>query len=162
MGHCGQGTYCFLNGLFGWFSPCSKINDRFEFPFEIDLDEFLDETADRTEPWKYELYSVLVHSGGAHGGHNFTLIKPDRQSRWLKFDDDRVIPATDWEVLENYGGEQLDSMVPQTQRNQGMTMKRSVNVGVLVYIRKTAIDEVMAPFTEEDTPLHLGELMLGQ
>ena len=88
-----------------------QINDRHEFPFEIDLTEFLDETADRSQPWVYKLHGVLVHSGDLHGGHYFACIKPDAASRWLKFDDDRVTPVTDREVLEeNYGGEVLNEI----------------------------------------------------
>ena len=144
------------------FNLTLKVNDRFEFPFEIDLGEFLDETADRTEPWKYELYSVLVHSGDTNGGHGFALIKLDRQSRWFKFDDNWVTPATELEVLEeNYGGEPPNGVVPQTQVDQGVLMKRSTSANVLVYVRKAVIGELMAPFTEEDTPPHLGELVLG-
>ena len=139
-----------------------KINDPFEFPMEIDFDEFLDETADRTEPWKYKLYGVFVHSGNTHGGHNFALIKPDRHSRWLKFDDDRVTPVTDRELLESYCGELSDGVAPQAHTNHPGVMKRSESASVLVYIRKAAIDEVMAPFTWEDTPPHLGELALGR
>ncbi|KAF9649122.1 cysteine proteinase [Thelephora ganbajun] len=150
-----------------------KINDRFEFPFEIDLDEFLDKTADRSKPWKYKLHSVLVHSGELTGGHSgkfddgdpgkfidghyFVFIKPDRNTRWLKFDDDRVTPVTDREVLEeSYGGELSDAIVPQTQGNQIGATKESTNAYMLVYIREIAIDEVLVPLTEEDTPPHLG------
>lgn len=136
----------------------SQINDRHEFPFEIDLGEFLDETADRSQPWVYKLHGVLVHSGDLHGGHYFALIKPDRDTRWLKFDDDRVTPVTDREVLEeNYGGEFLNGFVPPQQRNQVRAMKRFTNAYMLVYIRESAIDEVLAPFTEEDTPSHLSQ-----
>ncbi|TFK29868.1 ubiquitin carboxyl-terminal hydrolase 5 [Coprinopsis marcescibilis] len=133
-----------------------KINDRHEFPFEIDLDEFLDPAADRSQPWVYKLHGVLVHSGDLHGGHYFALIKPDSESRWLKFDDDRVTPVTDKEVLEeNYGGESLNGVPPTYQRNQGRTIKRFTNAYMLVYIRESALPEVLAPFTEEDTPAHL-------
>ncbi|TFY56142.1 hypothetical protein EVJ58_g7817 [Rhodofomes roseus] len=133
-----------------------KINDRHEFPFEIDLGEFLDETADKSQPWVYKLHGVLVHSGDLHGGHYFALIKPDRETRWLKFDDDRVTPVTDREVLEeNYGGEALNGLVSPMQRNQVRAMKRFTNAYMLVYIRESAIDEVLAPFKEEDTPPHL-------
>lgn len=133
-----------------------KINDRHEFPFEIDLDEFLDTNADRSKPWVYKLHGVLVHSGDLHGGHYFALIKPDRETRWLKFDDDRVTPVTDKEVLEeNYGGEPINSLAPPAQRNQVRAMKRFTNAYMLVYIRESAIDEVLPPFTDEDTPPHL-------
>ncbi|ESK93065.1 ubiquitin carboxyl-terminal hydrolase 5 [Moniliophthora roreri MCA 2997] len=133
-----------------------KINDRHEFPFEIDLSEFLDTNADRSKPWVYKLAGVLVHSGDLHGGHYFALIKPDRETRWLKFDDDRVTPVTDKEVLEeNYGGEVLNGLPATLQRNQVRAMKRFTNAYMLVYIRESAMDEVLAPFTEEDTPPHL-------
>jgi ubiquitin carboxyl-terminal hydrolase 7 len=137
------------------FTP--QINDRHEFPFEIDLTEFLDEGADRSTPCVYKLHGVLVHSGDLHGGHYFALIKPDRNTRWLKFDDDRVTPVTDREVLEeNFGGEPLNGIHPPTVgRNQVRVMKRFTNAYMLVYIRESAIDEVLAPFREEDTPAHL-------
>jgi ubiquitin carboxyl-terminal hydrolase 7 len=136
---------------------CHQINDRHEFPFEIDLAEFLDETADKTQSWVYKLHGVLVHSGDLHGGHYFALIKPDRETRWLKYDDDRVTPVTDREVLEeNYGGELSNGLV-NNQRNPVRQLKRFTNAYMLVYIRESAIDEVLAPFTEKDTPAHLSK-----
>jgi ubiquitin carboxyl-terminal hydrolase 7 len=133
-----------------------QINDRHEFPFQIDLAEFLDETADKSQSWVYKLHGVLVHSGDLHGGHYFALIKPDADTRWLKFDDDRVTPVTDREVLEeNYGGEALNGIPPAVQRNQVRAMKRFTNAYMLVYIREAAVPEVLAPFTEDDTPAHL-------
>jgi len=154
--HIGSSTGCFFGS-----NLTPKIRDHLEFPLEIDLDEFLDETADRTEPCKYKLYGIFVHSGDTHGGHNFVLIKPDRHTWWLKFDDDRVTPMTDREVLdENYSGEPPNAAVPHAQRNQALVVEKSTNTNCLMYIRKTATDELMAPFTEEDTPLHLGELTL--
>jgi len=133
-----------------------KINDRHEFPFEIDLEEFLDETADKSQSWVYKLTGVLVHSGDLHGGHYWALIKPEKDGRWLKYDDDRVTPVTDREVLEeNYGGEPLNGTVPITQRNQIRTMKRFTNAYMLVYVRATEMDSILSPFTEIDTPAHL-------
>jgi len=139
-----------------------KIDDPFKFPLEIDLGDFLDEAADRTESWKYKLHGVLVHSGDLHSGQYFALIKPDRDTRWLKFDDKRVTPVTDREVLEeNYGGESLDGAVPRTRTDQGMTARKFTRARMLVYIRETAIDEVLAPLTQEDLPLPLSKLSLG-
>jgi ubiquitin carboxyl-terminal hydrolase 7 len=132
-----------------------KINDRHEFPYEIDLAEFLDEEADRTVSHKYKLHGVLVHSGDLHGGHYFALIKPEKDGRWFKFDDDRVTPVTDKEVLEdNYGGDMPNGLVP-SQRTQARTLKKFTNAYMLVYIRETELDTVLAPFTEADTPSHL-------
>ena len=71
----------------------AQINDRYEFPEELDLDagdgRFLAEDADRSVRNLYRLHSVLVHSGGVHGGHYYAFIRPDGQ-QWLKFDDDKA------------------------------------------------------------------------
>lgn len=118
----------------------------------------MDESADKSQSWVYKLHGVLVHSGDLHGGHYFALIKPEKDSRWLKYDDDRVTPVTDREVLEeNYGGEPLNGTIPITQRNQIRTMKRFTNAYMLVYIRASEMDDVLEPFTEKDTPPHLSE-----
>ncbi|CAG8815848.1 31020_t:CDS:2, partial [Racocetra persica] len=55
----------------------------------------------------------------------------------LKFDDDRVIPVTDKEVLENNYGSGLSSAY------------------VLVYIRESDIDNVLSPMHPEDIPKNL-------
>ncbi|KAL1922126.1 uncharacterized protein VTP21DRAFT_10768 [Calcarisporiella thermophila] len=110
-----------------------KINDRHEFPLEIDLEEFLDPEADRSKPYKYRLQGVLVHSGNLHGGHYFALLKPEKNSNWFKFDDDRVVPVAEKEVLEdNYGGE--------------------IGHGIRY---ESEIDEILAPVGSEDIPEHL-------
>lgn len=118
----------------------------------------MEEDSDKSKPWVYKLHGVLVHSGDLHGGHYFALIKPDDDTRWLKFDDDRVTPVTDREVLEeNYGGEPLNGFAPPMQRNQVRAMKRFTNAYMLVYIRQSIVDEVLPPFKEEDTPAHLSK-----
>ena len=125
---CPQWILCALNGL--WYDPnlTQKINDCFKFPFKIDLAEFLDEMADRTKPWKYKLHGVIMHSGDLDSGHYFAFIKPDKHSRWLKFDDEWVTSATDWEVMkESYGRELLNNAVPQIQRNQVGVINKSTN-----------------------------------
>ena len=38
-------------------------------------------------------------------------------------------------------------------------MKRFTNAYMLVYVRECMIDEVLAPFKEEDTPAHLSEYL---
>ena len=70
-----------------------QINDRYEFSDELDLDAgggaFLAADADRGVRNQYRLHSVLVHSGGVHGGHYYAFIRPDGR-QWLKFDDDKA------------------------------------------------------------------------
>ncbi|KAG0004724.1 hypothetical protein BGZ65_012817 [Modicella reniformis] len=139
-----------------------KINDRHEFPLEIDLAEFVagGEEKEKVGPdgFKYTLHGVLVHSGDLHGGHYFALLKPGREDKWFKFDDDRVTRATMKEVLdENYGGgeplENLAGMSPALR--QLNRHKRFTNAYMLVYIQNNAIDYVLKPVTQDDIPEHL-------
>ncbi|KAI8373084.1 cysteine proteinase [Radiomyces spectabilis] len=129
-----------------------KINDRHEFPTEIDLEPYLDAEADRSQSHKYVLHGVLVHSGDLSGGHYFAFVKPTKDGKWLKFDDDRVVPAKLEEVLEeNFGGEQFG----MTGRPNMRVYKRFTNAYMLVYIRESMIDEILGDVTKDDIPDHL-------
>lgn len=134
-----------------------KINDRHEFPTEIDLEPYLSENADKSQGHRYKLHGVLVHSGDLSGGHYFAFVKPEKDGKWYKFDDDRVIPCTLKEVLEeNYGGEHMP--IPGVNlRPNGRPINRFTNAYMLVYIRECMLDEVLAPVTEKDIPRHLAE-----
>ncbi|KAI9259633.1 hypothetical protein BDA99DRAFT_513772 [Phascolomyces articulosus] len=134
-----------------------KINDRHEFPLEIDLEPYLSTDSDRSQSHKYALHGVLVHSGDLTGGHYFAFVKPTKDGKWLKFDDDRVVPATNKEVLEeNYGGELLGSIGMNGRPNiRGGGYKRFTNAYMLVYIRESMADEILHPLSEHDIPEHL-------
>lgn len=97
-----------------------------------------------------------MHSGDLHGGHYFALLKPEKDGKWLKYDDDRVTPVTNREVLEdNYGGEAPNVNALMSLRPHMKSMKRFTNAYMLVYIRESDIDEVLNPMTNEDIPPHL-------
>ncbi|KAI8081535.1 uncharacterized protein BX664DRAFT_340645 [Halteromyces radiatus] len=132
-----------------------KINDRHEFPLSIDLEPYLDESADKSISHEYALHGVLVHSGDLSGGHYFAFVKPTADGKWLKFDDDRVVPSTIKEVLEeNYGGEAAGAL---NVKNNGRTFKRWTNAYMLVYIRRSMMNEILASVTENDIPQHLAQ-----
>lgn len=132
-----------------------KINDRYEYPLEVDLGEFIDkDSPGYGEAWTYSLTGVLVHSGDLHGGHYFGLLKPDVDGEWYKFDDDRVTPATEREVLEdNFGG--APHARGQPLKRVGQPIKRFTNAYMLVYVRNAEMGEVLKPLTDEETPAHL-------
>lgn len=99
---------------------------------------------------------MLVHSGDVHGGHYFVLIKPTPDGRWLRFDDDRVVPVTEREVLEdNFGGEPLTNGHPPVKPPLKGPTKRFTNAYMLVYVRATRVQEILAPITTEEVPQHL-------
>ncbi|KAF9172197.1 hypothetical protein BGX20_006156 [Mortierella sp. AD010] len=139
-----------------------KINDKHEFPLDIDLADFVAEGEEKAKAgpdgFKYTLYGVLVHSGDLHGGHYFALLKPERDGKWLRFDDDRVTQVTMKEVLdENYGGGEVpENFAAMTLAMRQLSRhKRFTNAYMLVYIRDNAIDEILKPLTNEDIPEHL-------
>lgn len=134
-----------------------KINDRHEFGLVIEVDSFLDTDADLSVPQRYHLHGVLVHSGDLNGGHYFSFIRPEKNGKWYKFDDDRVVPATEYEVMdENFGGGPVEQLPPGAPKSHMIKQwKRLTNAYMLVYIRESDIDEVLCPITDDDIPQHL-------
>jgi len=54
-------------------------------------------------PMNYQLYSVMVHSGSAFGGHYYAYIRSFDDKRWYKFNDSNVTGAT-WDEVEGMFG----------------------------------------------------------
>ncbi|OIW04146.1 hypothetical protein TanjilG_00706 [Lupinus angustifolius] len=139
-----------------------KINDRYEFPLQLDLDrengKYLSPDADRTVRNLYTLHSVLVHSGGVHGGHYYAFIRPTLSEQWYKFDDERVTKEDIKRALEEqYGGEEE---LPQTNpgfNNAPFKFTKYSNAYMLVYIRETDKDKIICNVDEKDIAEHLRE-----
>ncbi|KAJ3378421.1 hypothetical protein HDU84_007571 [Entophlyctis sp. JEL0112] len=125
-----------------------KINDRYEFPTEIDLTRFLDESSEeKSLPQKYLLHGVLVHAGDLSGGHYCAFLRSEKNGKWYKFDDDRVTPVSQRDAMEeNFGAD------PTVKTKM---IKRFTNAYMLVYIREADADEILKPITGDDIPLHL-------
>ncbi|KNA18760.1 hypothetical protein SOVF_067780 isoform B [Spinacia oleracea] len=137
-----------------------KINDRYEFPLELDLDrengKYLAPGADKSVRNLYTLHSVLVHSGGVHGGHYYAYIRPTLSDQWFKFDDERVTKEDLKKALEEqYGGEEE---LPQTNpgfNNAPFKFTKYSNAYMLVYIRESDKDKVVCNVDEKDIAEHL-------
>lgn len=137
-----------------------KINDRYEFPLQLDLDrengKYLSPDADRSVRNLYTLHSVLVHSGGVHGGHYYAFIRPTLSDQWYKFDDERVTKEKAKTALEEqYGGEEE---LPQTNpgfNNTPFKFTKYSNAYMLVYIRESDKDKIACNVDEKDIAQHL-------
>ncbi|KAL0908829.1 hypothetical protein M5K25_023338 [Dendrobium thyrsiflorum] len=137
-----------------------KINDRYEFPLQLDLDrddgKYLSPDADRSVRNLYTLHSVLVHSGGVHGGHYYAFIRPILSDQWFKFDDERVTKEEMKRALEEqYGGEEE---LPQTNpgfNNTPFKFTKYSNAYMLVYIRESDKDKIICSVDEKDIAEHL-------
>jgi ubiquitin carboxyl-terminal hydrolase 7 len=139
-----------------------KVNDRHEFPDEFDASLYLSDEAKAasSEPWIYQLHGVLVHSGDFNAGHYYAFLKPTKDGHFYKFDDDRVTRSTMKEVLEeNFGGEYANVANGGPGQRQpymrGYSTKRSMNAYMLVYIRKSRLDQVLLGVKESDIPPHI-------
>ncbi|EDO28095.1 predicted protein, partial [Nematostella vectensis] len=66
-----------------------KLNDRMTFAKFLDLNKFA--SADREMgPYVYELFSIMIHSGSASGGHYYAYIKSFADNQWYCFNDQNV------------------------------------------------------------------------
>lgn len=45
-------------------------------------------------PFVYELYSIMIHSGSASGGHYYAYIKDFSRGEWYCFNDQSVTPVS--------------------------------------------------------------------
>ncbi|CAG8454298.1 11158_t:CDS:2, partial [Gigaspora rosea] len=96
-----------------------KLNNRFEFPLEIDLQKYLSPSANKSKSHKYLLHGVLVHdSCSGWDDHYFVFLKPEKDGRCGK----------------------------------GSLSKSAY---MLVYIRESDIDEILASILPEDISNHL-------
>ncbi|CAG8659917.1 6124_t:CDS:10, partial [Dentiscutata heterogama] len=113
-----------------------KINDLYEYPMEIDLQNYLSFDADKSKSHKYLLHGVVIHDGDKSGGLYYQYLRHKKNGKWTKFFNDKVTPATVKEVLnDNFGG-----------RN-----KRWFPAAyVLTYIRESDIDDILSPVFPED------------
>jgi len=129
-----------------------KNNDRFEYPEIINLSKYLENYNNKDLPENdYILYGVLVHSGDINSGHYCAFIRPKNNDKWYKFDDDNVFPVSTYEVFEeNFGGKSI-------YKSNLNISNRYTNAYMLIYIRKSEIDTILAPFSEDDIPKHIGE-----
>ncbi|XP_050281154.1 ubiquitin C-terminal hydrolase 12-like isoform X25 [Quercus robur] len=136
-----------------------KINDRYEFPLELDLDrengKYLSPDADKTVRNLYILHSVLVHSGGVHGGHYYAYIRPTLSDQWFKFDDERVTKEDVKRALEEqYGGE--EELPPENPgfNNSPFKFTKYSNAYMLLYIRESDKEKIICN-VDKDIAEHL-------
>ncbi|CAN8298447.1 unnamed protein product [Cochlearia groenlandica] len=137
-----------------------KINDRYEFPLQLDLDredgKYLSPDADRSVRNLYTLHSVLVHSGGVHGGHYYAFIRPTLSDQWYKFDDERVTKEDLKRALEEqYGGEEELPQANPGFNNPPFKFTKYSNAYMLVYIRESDKDKIVCNVDEKDIAEHL-------
>eukprot|EP00217_Crustomastix_stigmatica_P013559 CAMPEP_0183795834 /NCGR_PEP_ID=MMETSP0803_2-20130417/5345_1 /TAXON_ID=195967 /ORGANISM="Crustomastix stigmata, Strain CCMP3273" /LENGTH=997 /DNA_ID=CAMNT_0026040337 /DNA_START=433 /DNA_END=3426 /DNA_ORIENTATION=- len=139
----------------------TKINQRYEFPLELDLDKdnfkYLSQGAGGRVRNRYLLHSVLVHSGGVHGGHYFAYIRPiPTDERWFKFDDERVTKESmESAVMDQFGGDMEPTGALITSTVGQLKLSKNSNAYMLVYVREADTAMVWCDVSEADLALHV-------
>lgn len=108
-----------------------KINDYYEFPWELDLEPYTIEglhrkdqrtEADKEEVshseatlpadyYQYRLRGIVIHMGSAEGGHYYCFIQDRDSGKWLEFNDTLVREVDQADIpAEAYGGEEQFSV----------------------------------------------------
>lgn len=127
-----------------------KVNDRFEFPSEIDLTKFMTSTAAQARQNVYELFGVLVHSGSIGVGHYYAFLRPTLEKQWFKFDDATVTQVTEREAIdENFGG----------KNEKGID--KAYSAYMLIYVRKEDAPSLYEPVPDEFIPIHIREWIMA-
>ncbi len=95
------------------------------------------------------VHSVLVQAGDINNGHYYSYLR-NAANKWFRFDDERVTPAVERQVLEeNYG-------ILQNARTIRDYKRVSTTAYMLIYIRKRDIPWVLnAVDAIKDIPEHL-------
>lgn len=77
--------------------------------------------------YRYELLSIMVHSGSAIGGHYYAYIKSVETKKWYSFNDSNVTPITQDDITRTFGGSSSSSYTSM--------YSSSANAYMLIYRR---------------------------
>ncbi|GFO12308.1 ubiquitin carboxyl-terminal hydrolase 47 [Plakobranchus ocellatus] len=110
--------------------------------------------SDAKGPYVYELFSIMIHSGSAAGGHYYAYIKSFKDGQWFSFNDQQVTKITYEDIRKTYGG----SALGRSFYSSAYTSSTSAYMLMYRQINKCLNADVMQP---EDFPDHLKrELMM--
>ncbi|KYB28299.1 ubiquitin carboxyl-terminal hydrolase 47 [Tribolium castaneum] len=106
---------------------------------------------DAKGPYIYELFSIMIHSGSASGGHYYAYIKDFDKNQWLCFNDQSVNRITEEDIKKTYGGG------PQKGYYSGVYTS-STNAYMLMY-RQIDKDRNCGAMKVEEFPPHMQKLL---
>nr|CAD7395807.1 unnamed protein product [Timema cristinae] len=103
-------------------------------------------------PYMYELFSIMIHSGSASGGHYYAYIKDFKSKEWFCFNDQTVSRITKDDIQKTYGGGPLKGYYSGAYSS-------STNAYMLMYRQIDKTRNCDALSTEEFPP-HIKDLLL--
>lgn len=106
---------------------------------------------DAKGPYVYELFSIMIHSGSASGGHYYAYIRDFDKNLWFCFNDQSVSPITEDDIKKTYGGG------PQRAYYSG-AYSSSTNAYMLMY-RQIDKDRNCRAMAVNNFPPHIQQLL---
>lgn len=102
----------------------------------------------KSNDYTYELFSIMIHSGSAAGGHYYAYIKSFKDSQWYSFNDQHVSKITYDDIRKTYGGSSAN------RSYYSASYTSSINAYMLMYRRldKEKNADFVSP---EDFPAHM-------
>ncbi|KAK3608441.1 hypothetical protein CHS0354_035441 [Potamilus streckersoni] len=104
--------------------------------------------SDVSGPYTYELFSIMIHSGSAAGGHYYAYIKCLSDGQWYSFNDQHVTKITYEDIRKTYGGS------GGSRGYYSSTYASSTNAYMLMY-RKIDKERNACLMKEDEFPEHL-------
>ena len=139
-----------------------KLNDYFEFPFELNMEPFTEEGLESKSQavpqdyYQYRLRGIVIHSGSAENGHYYSYISSEH--RWVEFNDVWVSLVNPHNIPNDcYGGEEKLHYHPYYKSS---TREKIGNAYMLIYERKTNYEVRPAP--SDLRPVDLSHKFRGQ
>eukprot|EP00050_Salpingoeca_kvevrii_P012902 m.25552 g.25552 ORF g.25552 m.25552 type:complete len:1146 (-) comp4447_c0_seq1:85-3522(-) len=117
--------------------------------FSPENNEALIKAALENGPNVYELYSVMIHSGSALGGHYYAYIRSFGDNKWYCFNDSSVTEIEETQIKTTFGG------VTQSSYSQAYTS--SSNAYMLMY-RRVDPEHNLALSGKDDIPESVHEI----
>ncbi|XP_048515224.1 ubiquitin carboxyl-terminal hydrolase 47 isoform X2 [Athalia rosae] len=124
-------------------SSCSSHNNENEKNFGNRLGD--------KGPYVYELFSIMIHSGSASGGHYYAYIKDLMTQEWFCFNDQSVTKITYEDIQKTYGG-------GPTRAYYSGAYSSSTNAYMLMY-RQIDPSRNTLPMQAQNFPKHIQDLL---
>jgi ubiquitin carboxyl-terminal hydrolase 47 len=100
----------------------------------------------------YELFSIMIHSGSAMGGHYFAYLKSFEDSKWRNFNDSSVKEIEDKEILKVFGGKETHGWDSSYSTNAYLLMYRKISNENIIKVEESEIPFIIKEELENKKP----------
>ena len=102
-------------------------------------------------PNVYELFSIVIQSGTANGGHYFAYIKSFEDNKWYNFNDSNVSEITTDNIINVFGNDNLINKNYSTSTTAYCLMYRKISKNDKVYtIEDMKVDDNLIEMLKEE------------